>query len=90
MATSSKANLGKTKNLKPIIKRSVKSGLKEDFGYMKEGAKIAADVIIPRNASDLALTLAGGKLFNVGARAVSGITKKGAKFVSKTYRNIGK
>ena len=90
MATSSEANLGKTKKLKPIIKRSVKSGLKEDFGYMKEGAKIAADVIIPRNASDLALTLAGGKLFNVGARAVSGITKKGAKFVGKIYRNMGR
>ena len=83
MATSSKANLGKTKNLKPIIKRSVKSGLKEDFGYMKEGAKIAADVIIPRNASDLALTLAGGRI-------VGGIGKAGKKFVTKVYRNMGK
>jgi hypothetical protein len=90
MAVSKKVNLGPTKKVKPVVKRNIKSGLKEDFGYMKEGAKIAADVIIPRNASDLALTLAGGKLFNVGARAVSGITKKGAKFVSKTYKNIGK
>jgi len=90
MATSRKMNLGPTKKLKPIIKRSVKSGLKEDFGYMKEGAKIAADVFIPRNANDLAITLAGGKLFSVGARAVSGIAKKGSKYVSKTYRNMGK
>jgi hypothetical protein len=90
MAASSKANLGPTKKLKPIIKRSVKSGLKEDFGYMKEGAKIAADVIIPRNASDLALTLAGGKLFNVGTRAIGGIAKRGAKFVGKSYRNMSK
>ena len=56
---------------------------------MKEGAKIAGDVLIPRNANDLAITLAGGKLFSVGARAVSGIAKKGAKNVSKIYRNIG-
>lgn len=90
MATSKKANLGPTKKLKPIIKRSVKSGLKEDFAYMKEGAKIAGDVFIPRSANDLAITLAGGKLFNVGARAVSGIAKKGAKFVGKAYRNMGK
>ena len=90
MATSSKANLGKTKKSKTIIKRNLKSGLKEDLGYMKEGAKIAADVFIPRNANDLAITLAGGKLLSVGARAVSGIAKKGSKYVNKVYRNMGK
>ena len=52
--------MAKSKKMKPIIKRSVKSGLKEDFGYMKEGAKIAADVIIPRSKEDLAWLFAGG------------------------------
>ena len=84
MATSSKANLGPTKKSKSIINPSFnKAGLKEDFGYIKTGAKIAADVIIPRNASDLALTLAGGRI-------VGGIGKAGKKFVTKVYRNMGK
>jgi hypothetical protein len=86
MATSKKANLGPTKKLKPIIKRSVKSGLKEDFGYMKEGAKIAADVIIPRSKEDLAWLFAGG----AAGRAVGGIGKAGKKFVNKVYRNMGR
>ena len=29
------------------------------------------------------------KVGKIGARAVSGIAKEGAKFVNKTYRNIG-
>jgi hypothetical protein len=40
MAKSKKMNLGKTKKSKTIIKRNLKSGLKEDLGYMKEGAKL--------------------------------------------------
>jgi hypothetical protein len=34
--------------------------IEDDFGYMKEGAKIAADVIIPRSKEDLAWLFAGG------------------------------
>lgn len=86
MAKSRKANLGKTKKSKTIIKRNLKSGLKEDLGYIKEGAKIAADVFIPRNKEDVAWLFAGG----AAGRAVGGIVKKGKKFVGKTYRNIGK
>jgi hypothetical protein len=86
MAKSKKMNLGPTKKSKPIIKRSVKSGLKEDLGYMKEGAKIAADVFIPRSKSDLAWMVGTG----VAGRAVGGITKVGKKFVNKVYRNMGR
>jgi len=86
MAASSKANLGKTKKSKTIVKRNLKSGLKEDLGYMKEGAKIAADVFIPRSKEDVAWLFAGG----AAGRAVGGITKVGKKFVNKVYRNMGK
>jgi len=90
MPASKKVAPGVTNKVKPIVKRPIKSGLAEDFGYMKQGAKIAADVFIPRNASDVAWTLAGGKAFGLGARAIGGITKRGAKFVTKVYRNMGK
>lgn len=30
------------------------------------------------------------KIGKIGGRAVGGIAKKGSKFVSKTYRNMGK
>ena len=86
MAKSKKANLGQTKKVKPVVKRSIKSGLKEDFGYMKEGAKIAADVFIPRSKSDLAWMVGTG----VAGRTVVGISKAGKKFVNKVYRNMGK
>lgn len=91
MPASRKVAPGVTNKVKPIVKRPInKSGLAEDFGYMKQGAKIAADVFIPRNASDVAWTLAGGKAFGLGARAVGGIGKAGKKFVTKVYRNMGK
>lgn len=90
MVTSKKMNLGPTKKTSPIIKRNIKSGLKEDLSYMKTGAKMAGDILIPKSASDLAWTVAGGKAFSLGARAVGGITKKGAKFVGKIYRNMGR
>ena len=53
---------------------------------MKEGAKIAADVFIPRSKSDLAWMVGTG----VAGRAVGGITKVGKKFVNKVYRNMGR
>lgn len=86
MATSKKVNLGKTKKSKTIVKRNLKSGLKEDLGYMKEGAKIAADVLIPRSKEDVAWLFAGG----AAGRAIGGIGKAGKKYVSKVYRNMGK
>jgi hypothetical protein len=86
MAKSKKMAPGAFKKSKPVIKRSIKSGLKEDFGYMKEGAKIAADVFIPRSKSDLAWMVGTG----VAGRAVGGIAKAGKKFVGKVYRNMGK
>lgn len=86
MAASKKVAPGQTNKVKPLIKRSIKSGLKEDLGYMKEGAKIAADVFIPRSKSDLAWMVGTG----AAGRAVGGITKAGKKFVTKVYRNIGK
>ena len=42
--------------------------------------------VVPQNVSDAAwYAVPYGK----AARAVGGITKKGAKFVSKLYRNMG-
>lgn len=42
-------------------------------------------VFNPSNPVDYASYAVGGPI----TRAVAGITKKGAKFVSKTYRNMG-
>ena len=69
MASSSKANLGATKQLKP-------SG---NVKFIKDW------VFDPSNPVDYASYAIGGPV----TRAVGGIVKKGAKFVSKTYRNIG-
>ena len=50
-------------------------------------APILSDVFIPKTVSDAALyAIPYGK----AARAVGGIAKKGAKFVGKVYRNMGK
>jgi hypothetical protein len=43
-------------------------------------------VFDPTNKADYAWLAAGGPI----GRAVGGITKKGAKFVSKVYRNMGR
>ena len=69
MATSSRANLGATKKLKP-------SG---NVKFIKDW------VFDPSDPVDYATYAIGGPV----TRAVGGIVKKGAKFVSKTYRNIG-
>ena len=53
---------------------------------MKEGAKVAADIIIPRSKEDFAWLFAGG----AAGRAIGGIGKKGVKYVNKVYRNMGK
>ena len=47
----------------------------------------------PSSPVDVALTIAGGKAIKptikIGKRAIGGITKAGAKYVEKVYRNIG-
>ncbi len=55
-------------------------------GVAGKVAKISNEYIMPQSASDVAMYLVPyGKI----ARAVGGIAKKGAKYVAKTYRNIG-
>ena len=64
----------------PIIKQ------KPLKGAAGKAAKISNEYIMPKSASDVAMYLIPyGKV----ARAVGGIVKKGSKYVSKVYRNIG-
>ena len=84
MATSRKMNLGKTKKLKP-------SG----------NVKLIKDYVFdPTNKIDIiSLGLAGPtaragrsiiKATKDPVRAIGGIGKKGAKYVNKVYRNMGR
>ena len=50
-------------------------------------APILSDVFIPKTVSDAALYAVP---YGKAARAVGGIVKKGAKFVGKVYRNMGR
>ena len=50
-------------------------------------APILSDVFIPKTAVDAAMYAVP---YGKAARAVGGIAKKGAKFVSKVYRNMGR
>jgi len=50
-------------------------------------APILSDVFIPKTVSDAALYAVP---YGKAARAVGGIVKKGARFVGKTYRNMGR
>ncbi len=50
-------------------------------------APILSDVFIPKTVSDAALYAVP---YGKAARAVGGIAKKGAKFVGKVYRNMGR
>ena len=55
-------------------------------GTAGKAAKIVNEYVMPQSASDVAMYLVPyGKI----ARVVGGIAKKGAKYVAKTYRNIG-
>jgi len=84
MAKSRKMNLGKTKKVKP-------SG----------NVKFIKDYIFdPTSKIDIITLGLGGPATRAGLgiikaakdpiRAVGGITKKGSKFVGKTYRNMGR
>ena len=56
-------------------------------GNTGKAMKVIDELFIPKTPADAALYLIPyGKV----ARAVAGITKKGAKYVGKAYRNIGK
>jgi hypothetical protein len=50
-------------------------------------ASILSDVFIPKTAADAAMYAVP---YGKAARAVGGIAKKGARFVGKTYRNMGR
>jgi hypothetical protein len=50
-------------------------------------APILSDVFIPKTAADAAMYAVP---YGKAARAVGGIAKKGAKFVGKVYRNMGR
>jgi hypothetical protein len=50
-------------------------------------APILSDLFIPKTPADAALYAVP---YGKAARAVGGIAKKGARFVGKTYRNMGR
>jgi hypothetical protein len=50
-------------------------------------APILSDVFIPKTAADAAMYAVP---YGKAARAVGGIAKRGAKFVGKVYRNMGR
>ena len=47
--------------------------------------KTVNEIVIPRTPSDVAWLAGGG----VASRVVGGIVKKGSKYVTKAYRNMG-
>jgi hypothetical protein len=52
--------------------------------------KTVNEYTMPKSASDVAMyAIPYGKAAKITKRAVGGITKAGAKYVSKVYRNIG-
>lgn len=55
-------------------------------GNTLKAMKIVDEYIMPQSAVDVAFMAAGGP----GLRAIGGITKKGAKYVNKVYRNMTK
>lgn len=55
-------------------------------GNTLKAMKIVDEYVVPKSAFDVAIFAAGGP----GLRAIGGITKKGAKYVNKVYRNMTK
>lgn len=59
----------------------------------RKAIKVADELVVPKSASDVALTIAGIKgtkpAIKMGKRAIGGIGRAGAKYVEKVYRNIG-
>jgi len=50
-------------------------------------APILSDVFIPKTVADAAMYAVP---YGKASRAIGGIAKKGAKFVGKVYRNMGR
>ena len=55
-------------------------------GKTGKAMKIVDEYIIPKTSTDAAMYLIP---YNKVARTVGGIAKKGAKYVTKAFRNIG-
>ena len=55
-------------------------------GNTGKAMKIVDEYVMPKSAADVAFMAIGGP----GLRAIGGITKKGAKYVNKVYRNMTK
>ena len=55
-------------------------------GNTLKAMKVVDEYVMPKSAADVAFLAVGGP----GLRAIGGITKKGAKYVSKVYRNMTK
>ena len=55
-------------------------------GNTLKAMKIVDEYVVPKSAADVAFFAVGGP----GLRAIGGITKKGAKYVNKVYRNMTK
>ena len=51
--------------------------------------KTVNEIVIPRTPSDVAWMAGGGIASRVASRVVGGIVKKGSKYVTKAYRNMG-
>jgi len=64
----------------------VKVKVKPIGGNTRKAMKIVDEYLVPKTSADVAMYLIPyGKV----ARTVGGITKKGVKYVSKAFRNIG-
>lgn len=74
MAKSKKMNLGPMKKVKPVPGVPISAKFIKDY------------IFDPTSKVDWASLAVGGPI----TRAVGGIAKKGAKFVGKTYRNMGR
>jgi hypothetical protein len=56
----------------------------------RKAIKVANELVVPKSASDAAMyAIPYGRAAKITKRAVGGITKAGAKYVGKVYRNIG-
>ena len=64
-----------------MARPSIKQGIKEDIGLWTKGFKGGLTWAIP---------IPGPKKIVTGARLVGGITGKGARAVTKVYRNMKK
>ena len=56
----------------------------------RKAIKVANELVVPKSVSDAAMyAIPYGRAAKITKRAVGGIAKAGAKYVSKVYRNIG-